>query len=102
MEEIAKTKITLEDLTELPRVIKSSTLIMTDKYDELHQKYHKIKLFKSFYPKPYSQDSINHINSLDPTQIDKLYAERPRIAESNRIKNLVEKYLSERPELEVI
>lgn len=75
---------------------------MANQDDELHQKYQKTKLFKSFYPKPYSQESIDHINSLNSDQIDKLYAERPRIAESNKIKNLVEKYLSERPELEMV
>lgn len=102
MEEIAKAEITLEDLTELPKVIKYRELIDANEDDDLHHKYQKTKLFKSFYPKPYTQESIDHINLLNPSQIDKLYAERPRIAESNKIKNLVEKYLSERPELEMI
>lgn len=45
---IAKTQITLEDLTRIPKIMKSNTLLIADTDDELHAKYAKTKLLKSY------------------------------------------------------
>ena len=54
IEAIAMAQITLEDLTEIPRVMKATRLIIKNNDDQLHPKYMKTKIFKSYHPKPYN------------------------------------------------
>ncbi len=53
IQEIATAQITLDDLTEIPRIMKATKLIIKNNDEQLHPKYMKTKLFKSYYPKPY-------------------------------------------------
>jgi hypothetical protein len=54
IEAIAMAQITLEDLTEIPRIMKATRLIIKNNDDQLHPKYMKTKIFKSYHPKPYN------------------------------------------------
>lgn len=55
----------MDDLTEIPRIMKATKLIIKNNDEQLHPKYMKTKLFKSYYPKPYHQEQIDNINSFN-------------------------------------
>ncbi len=76
--DLVAAQITLDDLTTVPRILKSNALLIANTDELLQAKFDKIRIFKSFWELR-NEDTIAKINSLNASQIARLYAERPRI-----------------------
>jgi hypothetical protein len=83
---IVAAKITLDDLVNIPKIMKNTIMLNSNTDPLLEFKYLKCKLFKSYFHEK-TDINIAKINALDKRAIKELIQHRDKIARNNHLKN---------------